>query len=93
MQSNGVMIVVFNIEHFAAIDAYYDEVEGLIRHIYTSRVDPQIGEILLPGEPEFRTQRQRQAEGIEVDPTTWDRIEEAARRLALDPARWESMQR
>jgi LDH2 family malate/lactate/ureidoglycolate dehydrogenase len=56
--------------------------------VHTSRVDPRIGEILLPGEPEYRTGRQRQKEGIPIDDTTWARIGEAARGLGLDPDSW-----
>ena len=53
MKSNGVLLNVYNIEHFTSLEAYYSEVETLIDHIHTRRVDPDVGEILLPGEPEF----------------------------------------
>ena len=51
MQSNGLHLTVYNIEHFVEMDSYFDELESLIRHVSTSRVDPHIGEILLPGDP------------------------------------------
>jgi uncharacterized oxidoreductase len=89
MQSNGLCIVVYDLEHFIDRDFYFNELESLIRHVRTSRIDPQIGEILLPGEPEFRTARQRHKDGIPVDETTWKRMGEAARQLGLDPAAWE----
>ena len=89
MKSNGVLITVYDIECFADLETYYDEMEGLIEHVHSSRVDPRIGEILLPGEPEFLTARQRTREGIEVDDTTWQRICEASRTLGLDPDPWE----
>ncbi len=88
MKSNGVLITVYNIEHFAELEAYYDELEGLIGHVHSSRIDPRIGEILLPGEPEFRTARERSEEGIEVDDTTWSRICDGAASLGLDPELW-----
>ena len=46
------------------------------------------GEILLPGDPEYRTGRQRQEEGIPIDDTTWSHIVEAAHSLGLDPQAW-----
>ena len=88
MKSNGVLIAVFDIEHFVDIEDYYDEMEGLINHVSSSRVDPRIGEILLPGEPEFRSARQRGSAGIEVDDTTWSRICDGATSLGLDPEPW-----
>ena len=84
MQSNGLHLTVYDIGHFVEMDYYFDELESLIRHVSTSRVDPHIGEILLPGDPEYRTGRQRQEEGIPIDDTTWSRIVEAARSLGLD---------
>lgn len=88
MKSNGVLLTVYRIEHFADLDDYYEEVEGLIRHVQSSRVAPGFREILVPGEPEFRTARRRSEEGIEVDDTTWARICDEARAIGLDPARW-----
>ena len=89
MHSNGVLFTVYDPSFFTEDDAYQEELENLIRHVYTSRVDPAIGEILLPGEPEFRSARQHQRDGIAVDDTTWARIGEAARRLGLNPDAWE----
>ena len=88
MKSNGVLITVFDIEHFVDMNEYYDELEGLISHVLSSRIDPEIGEIQLPGEPEFRSASLRRVEGIEVDDTTWERICEGGETLGLDPQRW-----
>ena len=89
MHSNGVLFTVYDPSLFTEDDAYQEELENLIRHVHTSRVDPAIGEILLPGEPEFRSARQRQRNGIAVDDTTWARIVDAARGLGLNPDPWE----
>ena len=88
MVSNGVLITVYDIEHFTDLEDYYDEVETLVGHIRSSRIDPAIGEILLPGEPEFRSEEQRIREGIELDNTTWSHICEAGVRLGLDTEGW-----
>ena len=55
----------------------------------TSRVDPKVGRIRLPGDPEFDTAQERTAQGIPIDDTTWERICDRARRIGLDPAPWE----
>ena len=91
MKSNGVMINVYSIEHFTELDTYYRELEGLVEHIRTSRIDPDQGEILLPGDPEWRKTRERSENGIPIDQTTWTRIGDAARTLGLDPTPWDKL--
>ncbi len=91
MHSNGVLLTVYDLEQFTDLDSYYDELEILIGHVQTSRIDPKVGEILVPGEPEFRSARRREVEGIPVDDTTWSRICEAARSVGLDAAPWEQL--
>ena len=91
LQSNGVIITVYRIEHFVERSFYDEELEAMIAHLLTSRVAPGFEEILLPGEPEYRTARAREQEGIEIDAMTWSRIGEAARQLGLDPEKWHSV--
>ncbi len=89
MSSNGMIMQAYQIEHFTDLDDYYDQVESLARHVMTSRIDPDIGQIQLPGEPEFRAAAKHKKQGIPVDETTWTRICLAARTLKLDPAGWQ----
>lgn len=92
MKSNGVLLTVYDIAHFTDLESYYEDVETLVRHIRTSRIDPDIGEILLPGEFEFRNARKRKADGIEIDDTTWSNIcETAETNLRLETDRWNEM--
>lgn len=88
MSSNGVLFTAYDIEHFTELDTYYNEIETLIEHVRTSRVDPKIGEILVPGEPEFRTAEQRTLNGISIDETTWSHICAGAAKLGLDTNTW-----
>ena len=89
MKSNGVMINVYSIEHFTELKAYYQELETLIQHVLSSRTDPDVGEIQIPGEPEWRNVCTRSEQGIPIDDTTWSRIGEAAQTLGLNPGAWE----
>ena len=88
MSSNGVLFTVYDPDVFADRREYEDELDSLIAHVMSSRVDPELGEILLPGEPEFRSARQRRREGIPIDDTTWAHIGDRARKLGLDPEPW-----
>ena len=83
--SNGVFFTAYHIEHFTDLDAYYEEIEALVRHLKSSRPAPGVEEV---GEPEFRSAQKRKAEGISVDDATWAFICEEARLFGLDPNRW-----
>ena len=88
MISNGVFLNVYNIEHFADLDEYYDEFESLIAHVKSSRKAPGFEEILIAGEPEFRNAIRVEAEGIEVDDRTWEQICEEGREIGIDTEKW-----
>ena len=89
-RSNGVLFTVYDPGFFVDKATYEREIESLIRHVTSSRTDPRFGEVLLPGELEYRTAAQRHTGGIPVDDGTWQRIADAARRVGLDPEKWEA---
>ena len=89
MVSNGVSLTVYHIEHFTDLNDYFDEVEGLISHVKSSRPAPGFDQILLPGEPEFRSARKREVDGIQIDEVTWKGICDEARAVGIDPDRWQ----
>ena len=86
--ANGVLFTVYDIECFSDMDFFYDEVEALVSHVKSSRTAPGVAEILVPGEPEFRTERERQRNGIPIDDTTWEKLCASARQIGLDPTAW-----
>ena len=87
--SNGVLMTVYRIDQFTDADAYYDQVESLIRHVKSSRLAPGFDQILFPGEIEFAQARRKQADGIDVEDATWRKICAEARHFGLDLARWQ----
>jgi uncharacterized oxidoreductase len=89
MPSNGALFTAYEIGHFADMEFYYDEVEAMVRHVKSSRTAEGVDEILLPGEPEFRNERERAQAGIPIDPTTWEKLCASAREIGLDPDNWE----
>jgi uncharacterized oxidoreductase len=88
-KSNGVFFTVCDPSFFTDEETYDREIESLISHVMSSRVDPKIGEILLPGELEFRTEKKRREEGIPVDDATWDLLVEVAQKLGIDHDAWD----
>jgi uncharacterized oxidoreductase len=88
MISNGVLINVYHIDHFVDMEYFLDEVEDLITHVKSSRLAEGFDEILVPGEPEYRTAERRKSEGIEVDETTWKSVCEIGREVGVDLTKW-----
>ena len=72
--ANAFLLTAYDIGHFTDMDFFYDEVEALVGHVKSSRTAPGVTEILVPGEPEFRTERERERTGIPVDDTTWEKV-------------------
>lgn len=89
VSSNGVHMTAYDIAQFTEPEVFYAEVEAMVGHVKSSRTMPGVEEILLPGEPEFRTERERARTGIPIDDTTWEKLCAAARHLGLDPGAWE----
>lgn len=88
VMSNGVHITAFDIEQFTDKEDFYRELEALISHVKSSRTAPGVDEIVVPGEPEYRSERERSQAGIPIDETTWEKICAAARDIGLDPTAW-----
>ena len=41
-------------------------------------------EILVPGEPEARLERERRAKGVTIDDETWRQVQASARQVGVD---------
>ena len=86
MGLQGVFLTVTDVACFVTPEEFRREVRDFIRYLKDSPKLPGVGEILIPGEPEFREQRRRLQEGIAVDAETWRQIVEAAGTTGLDLA-------
>jgi len=80
---NGVGFVVIAVSAFLSLERFYQLVEGLRDYIKSSRPAEGFDEVLLPGEPEFRTSRARQQNGIPLDDVTWLKILKCAESLGV----------
>ncbi|MFQ6094991.1 MAG: Ldh family oxidoreductase [Candidatus Bathyarchaeia archaeon] len=87
-RGNGVFMEAINIETFMPTDQFKREMDELIRAMKKSKPRPGFREILLPGEPEFRTEQKRLKEGIYLPERTWKEITETAAQLNVDIERY-----
>jgi len=80
-RGNGVFMEAINIGSFMPVDQFKREADELIRAMKRSKPIPGFAEVLIPGEPEFRTKKRRLSNGIYVPERTWKEITDTARDL------------
>jgi len=83
-RGNGVIMYAIKIESFTPATTFKERVDNLIRSIKSTPTAPGYSEILVPGEPEFRTMEERSKKGIEVDDMTWQALRSLGKELGLD---------
>jgi uncharacterized oxidoreductase len=80
---NGTFLLVIEIERFLSLDDFGRQVADLVAWVKSAEPVPGGPEILVPGEPEARSEARRRAEGIPVEDETWRQIEEIAAELGV----------
>jgi uncharacterized oxidoreductase len=83
---NGVCFVVIDPVAFCPAAEFRRLVDETIAYIKSSPPAPGFREVLVPGEMEFRTLRQRRQEGIPVDPATLAALKRHGERLGVAAA-------
>jgi len=81
---NGTFMIVIDIENFRPLEEFRVYVDRLFASLKQVPLAPGFEEILIPGEIEYRTQAQREREGIFVEELTWTQIVEAAGGLGVE---------
>jgi uncharacterized oxidoreductase len=82
--SNAFLLIAIDVEPLVPRDRYRSELDQLASHVKSARRLPGVEEILLPGEPEARTARQRSTEGIPIEPSTWQALVELGNDLGVE---------
>lgn len=80
---NALLAVAIDIERFAPVETFREEVRQFIAYLKTSSKAPGVAEILAPGERAFRERERRLREGIEVEDQTWEQVLDAAKSLGV----------
>jgi len=83
-RGNGVFMEAINIESFMPLDQFKREMDELIRTVKKSRPMPRFKEIMVPGEPESRSERQRIKKGVYIAEKTWEELTDVAKTLSVD---------
>ncbi len=66
------------------VNEFKEQVDALVQKIKSSKLRPGFTEILIPGEPEFRTEKERLKNGISIPDRTLEEIRATATTLGLN---------
>jgi uncharacterized oxidoreductase len=80
---NGVFLLLVEIERFLPLAEFTRQVTDLVGFVKSSEPAPGVAEVLVPGEPEARSEAARRASGIPVEEETWRQIAEIATELGV----------
>lgn len=84
-KTDGVFLVAINVESFCPLTDFRAAVARLAAHVRSSPPAADVAEIIVPGELEARTRRERMARGIPVPEATWKLICESAAKMSVAP--------
>jgi uncharacterized oxidoreductase len=82
---NACWYVAIDIAAFTPYAEFVEKATKMLDYMKTSRPRPGIGEVLYPGEPEYRSKVRRLAEGVPVDAVTLQEMAKYARAKGLVP--------
>ena len=75
---NGTLIVCLDPARFLPLSDFHAQVAALLEWVRATPLAAGAEEILIPGEPEARTERERRAAGVTIDDETWRQIRAVA---------------
>ena len=75
---NGTLIICLDPARFLAAGDFHAQVAQLFGFVRSAPLAPGSKEILVPGEPEARLERERRAVGVPLDDETWRQLRECA---------------
>jgi uncharacterized oxidoreductase len=80
---NGTLVVCLDPARFLPMEAFHTQVAALLDWVRSAPLAADAGEILVPGEPETRTEHARRASGIPIDDATWGQIRQCAEEVGI----------
>lgn len=77
-------VIAIDIAAFRPVDEFVQASEEFLREVKTVPPAPGFDRVMVPGEPEALTAKQRAAEGIPVADEVWQRLQAAAWRVGVN---------
>ena len=82
--ANGVLMLCIDPGRFLPAADFHAQVGALFGFVRSAPLAAGAEEILIPGEPEARTSRERRDGGVPIDDETWRQIKECAVEVGVD---------
>jgi len=82
--TDGVFLLAVNIEAFCPLPMFAQLAGQLIGHVKSSPPAPGFDEVLVAGEREAKTRKERLANGIPIDDKTWETIRAPLDRFGIE---------
>jgi len=76
--NDGCFMAVFNVEAFRPLARFKDEVTEFAHYLKSTPPSEGSPGVFYPGELEYLTERDRRANGVEVEDATWKKLSEMA---------------
>ena len=82
-KTDGVLMIAIDISAFCPLADFANMIQRQMTHVKSAPPVPGSSGVMVPGELEGRTRRERLRDGIPIDPGAWQLIEQAASALKV----------
>ncbi len=80
---NGPIVIALDIAVFTDLERFTESTDAICEQIQSTAPSAGFDDVVLPGETEERTERDRRAKGIPVPETTWSELQELGESLGV----------
>jgi uncharacterized oxidoreductase len=81
--NDGCFLAVFDVEKFHALAPFKQEVSDFAKYLNDTPPADGFKRVLYPGEIEYMAEKDRAANGVEIEDKTWKRLAELAGELGV----------
>ena len=81
--NDGCFIAVFNVAAFRELDVFRQEVTEFAEYLKATPPAQGFTEVFYPGEIEFRKEKDRRANGVPIEDSTWNKLRDLAEGYGL----------
>jgi hydroxycarboxylate dehydrogenase B len=80
---NGTLMMCLDVQRFLPLEEFHAQAASLLGFVRDTPLASGAREVLVPGEPEQRTERERRQRGVPLDDETWRQIGECAAEMGV----------
>ncbi len=84
---NSQLFMAIDIAHFMPVEEFTARVEKLVALMKSTPAAPGYDEVMVAGDPEWRTEAERREKGIPIADGNWDSLCKAAARVSVEAPR------